>query len=261
MKTCRDCGGEYDSKLPKCPYCGEINVEGAEAEYFGKLETIKGNLFGVKKAQKEAVKKELSIFLIAFVSTVLVVGGLTLIAISSINRRKPLNYSVGRTLVEEKIKDISEMKELVSSWDKLYEEGKYDELCEKIYEDSISRGKSTFLWKHFSFYNSYSQLKDSKERLDAYLNGDTLSSYEDISDILYHAFYGYTLSHSDSNKRTLSKEEFLLLEEKFDSLSEEICESLSFDRKDYDSLRISTCGAGIPARERINEFVKERFGE
>ena len=41
---CSSCGAEFEDTLPKCPYCGSLNYKGAEAEYLGKLESMRQDM-------------------------------------------------------------------------------------------------------------------------------------------------------------------------------------------------------------------------
>ena len=57
MKICSNCGGSYDEKEPKCPYCGMINEVGAEKEYNDKLNKIRKDLDNVDKKVLAAEKE------------------------------------------------------------------------------------------------------------------------------------------------------------------------------------------------------------
>ena len=47
MIICPNCGAEIENDVTKCPYCGYINVEGAEKKYFDELDDIKEDLVEV----------------------------------------------------------------------------------------------------------------------------------------------------------------------------------------------------------------------
>ena len=44
---CSSCGAEFEDTLPKCPYCGSLNYKGAEAEYLGKLESMRQDMHDI----------------------------------------------------------------------------------------------------------------------------------------------------------------------------------------------------------------------
>ena len=41
---CTNCGGEFDPKEPKCPYCGTMYEPGAEHQYMEKLGDIREDM-------------------------------------------------------------------------------------------------------------------------------------------------------------------------------------------------------------------------
>lgn len=60
MITCPNCGAEIDNSVTKCPYCGYINIEGAEQKYLDDLDEIKDSLARVEEEPAKALKKGLS---------------------------------------------------------------------------------------------------------------------------------------------------------------------------------------------------------
>ncbi len=60
MIICPNCGGEISSDAVKCPYCGYINVEGAEKKYFDELDEIRDDLASEEQEPVKALKKGFS---------------------------------------------------------------------------------------------------------------------------------------------------------------------------------------------------------
>ena len=56
---CSSCGAEFEDTLPKCPYCGSLNYKGAEAEYLGKLESIRQDMQQLEQVPEKELKKKL----------------------------------------------------------------------------------------------------------------------------------------------------------------------------------------------------------
>ena len=54
---CINCGAQINTSDTKCPYCGYINVEGAEKKFLSDLDEIDRN---IKETKKEPVKQEWS---------------------------------------------------------------------------------------------------------------------------------------------------------------------------------------------------------
>ena len=55
IAACESCGAEFDDDLPKCPYCGFVNLKGAEKEYMKKLEDFREDM-GVDDVPLEELK-------------------------------------------------------------------------------------------------------------------------------------------------------------------------------------------------------------
>ena len=56
---CSSCGAEFEDILPKCPYCGSLNYKGAEAEYLGKLESMRQDMQQLEQVPEKELKKKL----------------------------------------------------------------------------------------------------------------------------------------------------------------------------------------------------------
>ena len=76
---CKNCGGSFDSKLSKCPYCSTMNKKGAYRNYRGSVSDIIDQMFGLKFENFETRRKVVFMailrgLIIVFVCTI--VGGL-----------------------------------------------------------------------------------------------------------------------------------------------------------------------------------------
>lgn len=59
MIICPNCNAEIEKDVTKCPYCGYINLSGAEKKYREDLEEIKTNITEAKKEPPRAFRKGL----------------------------------------------------------------------------------------------------------------------------------------------------------------------------------------------------------
>ncbi len=57
MIICPNCGAEIEENVAKCPYCGYINIKGAEKKYNEEIDEIKANIEAEKKEPGKALKK------------------------------------------------------------------------------------------------------------------------------------------------------------------------------------------------------------
>lgn len=158
--VCKNCGAAFDDNAPKCPYCGQMNYQGAEKKYkkdLGKIHRDLGQL--AEKPKEEYAKKSVSVL-----KRVLIVVALCLIAV--------LCYFIYSQAKEAGLKEKQRQQlmwedENFPQLDQWYEAGEYDRILEFQYQlyDEVSPF-DIYSWKHFGFlgyyrdYNSCRQLSD-----------------------------------------------------------------------------------------------------
>ena len=79
MIICPNCGAKIEEDITKCPYCGYINIEGAEKKYQQDIDEIRDSIEEVKKEPAKAFKKGLSKGVKVILVTVLVLIVLSII--------------------------------------------------------------------------------------------------------------------------------------------------------------------------------------
>ena len=79
---CSSCGAKFRQSLPKCPYCDTLNYKGAEAEYMGRLQNLRGEVEKLGDVPEQETRKEMqkqkrhvkAILLILFLVAAVVAG-------------------------------------------------------------------------------------------------------------------------------------------------------------------------------------------
>ena len=157
MYKCSNCGAEYDKEKTECPYCGYINEEGAEKEYMDRLYDVRDNLDVVDEAAAADYGKGYGRVLKIVGLTLLVlalVAGIIYTSRIMMNKR---NEEEGLKKSQDMLEQMTWKKENFKIFDGLYEDGKYEELCEALV-DSIDQGHEVYDWEHYDFamvYNYY----------------------------------------------------------------------------------------------------------
>lgn len=255
MKTCASCGGSFDESLPKCPYCGTLNEEGAEQDYKKKLYKIRKELDQVDELAVDNYKNEVRLFFKVFLITAAIIGFLALIIWQASDNSLPAAYSSRRSDMDKAIAASKEAHEELIKLRDLYDEGKYEELCENYYKSSY-KGKF-YDWEHYGFISCYSKLKGSKEEL-AKIDEKTYAS--GYSGILYD--YGYVLNEVGSaGINHLSGSDVKILHSMLDEVKEGIIEKMGMSDEELSALVKKATRDGYVSSTPFYDYANERWGK
>lgn len=260
MKTCENCGASFDENLPKCPYCGALNEEGAEKEYNEKLERIRTKLDNVDELASEEFKAEAKVFLKVFLVTLLVVGILGLAIYGGRSAVGPVGTISNRAVVDKKIESIAEFSKAVKEWNVLYAEGKYEEMVQTVNDNKSKFSGELYSWEHAQFVNGYSEVLRTKEAFDRFDNEEKKSTYR-YTEIVYNTIYLHYLVDIASYKDRYTEKDAEVLREEYDSLVERLLEATNITEAEFEALCLKACGDGYPQRSDIQGFCEERWAE
>lgn len=147
--VCSSCGATFDDTLPKCPYCGNMNYNGAEAQYLHKLEQIRENMEDLAETPKKAVKGEIKKQGGRLVKTLLATAAICMIFFSLFFLFQPKeerDYNA----------DFSWKETNFPLMDEMYENEDYTALLnfwEQAVKDNLN--SPIWEWEHADFYNIY----------------------------------------------------------------------------------------------------------
>ena len=155
--VCRSCGAEYGSSEPHCPYCGTMNLPGAEKAYMDKLEGIRGDLenlgtLGKKEAKAHAGRLGKRILIAAALLAAVIAGVFIVHA---------------RREAKEAARDREEylwQRESFAEMDRLYEAGDYDGLADLFFRAS-EEGHDVWQYRHRDFCSVYQDIRMARESL------------------------------------------------------------------------------------------------
>lgn len=249
QKICPNCGGDVDSDAVKCPYCGYINIEGAEKKYFGDLNEIKDDLAAVEKEPVKALKRGLSkgtrVILIT-VGILLVLAVLIVARLTFELKDKPKVFlsaedeayaSAYRIVAGEQLaaayedKDIERMAQI---YDKAYSEDRVSLWGDPHYETGYAS-------------SCYMKLKQCLPNLDK----EKLTKHE-AEEITYYCFYFYYRAYGFDGADI------------FDSLRDEeilpiITDRLGFTIEDMEEFRDRVTVPEGVVRSRVYSIVKKNY--
>lgn len=194
---CSSCGAKFRQSLPKCPYCDTLNYKGAEAEYMGRLQNLRGEVERLGDIPEQETRKELKklkpvLFILLLIAVV--VAGI-------VGLKEFLQRDEFETDSKE---DIVWQKEMFPIFDELYNQEDYEKLLE-LFNEALIDGKAVYEWKHASFCYESLRCQEINELLDQEAAGVTMEEYDEV--FLLNAYwhlrglsYGTELSEGEQKR-------------------------------------------------------------
>lgn len=242
---CNSCGAEFNNEEPKCPYCGVMNYEGAEKEYFEKLEDIREDVADLNKVPLQEAKAELKKqgrFIRKIVLAVLM-----LVAVFAV-----IIFLQEKSYERDEKADFLWQQENYPKMDAMYEDGEYEELA-AFYQKAMEEDQLLYNWEHAAFVETYLEVQEF------YSDLEYMAVTEDISDGMYGVIlwtqwrvYGYSFSEelSEAEKEYFA-EDFALVEEHLKS-------DWNFDEETYQKFyQTITQPYGYVPLDDCDDYIKE----
>lgn len=264
---CSNCGGQFKSTESKCPYCDMIYEPGAENEYKEKLGKIRSDLDVVDNLAEDEVKKDLKKFLTAILISS-VISGLIVIFIISGNRVATTGErSINRSMVEREMECAKNFFIETEKWDKLYEEGKYEELVGSIddydkYRTNSNREAFMYAtnYEHYEFVREYKELMDIEKTIEEHL----FSNYYFYRNILREDLdFDLRYIRNRNSYYLITDEEKIVINEKYQGIHETIMSIMELSEEDYEALMSQAIEEDYSyvSYELVENFVSERYGK
>lgn len=210
-KTCESCAGKYDEMLPECPYCGTVNVKGAEAEYLDQLEDVREDMENLKEVPLEEIKKEF-VTQGRFLRKVFVTIVIVFLVLIGIYLLREMDWDFGR----DRKAEYFWKQENYPVMDELYEKGDYEALREYFTEE---KKNPTWNWSHSDFFFLYADLSGLLEVYDWESDGEKWDTY-DYALILqaeWQVLHSYEKDGLDEQEQEKLAEYIQIVQEHFDT--------------------------------------------
>ncbi len=249
MIKCPNCGAEIESNVTKCPYCGYINVPGAEKKYMDDLEDIKENLALVEEEPVKALKTGFSKGTKVIVWTVGIL--LTLVIVYAVllffeTRDKPkiiltaedeAYASAYRVIAGEQLSEAYEDKDIermAQIFDKAYSEDRVNLWGDPHYETAYAASR-------------YMKLQKCLPNLDK----EELSKRE-AEEITYYCFYFYYRAYGEDGAGIFD-------EIRDDEILPVINDRLGYSIADMESFRERVTDPPYVDRSKVYRIVKKNY--
>lgn len=254
MITCPNCGGEFDSSLPKCPYCDYINPKGAEDKFFNELEDRREQLEelvdnpsagGAYASELKSASMSLAhkiIVILAAIGVLVVLGFLVNKVLNQIHE-SDIDYS----------EELAWQNEHFAELDKLYEEEKYSEII-VLLDKYEKKSHQTWNWKHYEFVRTVERYMDV-ERDVALLDDSDID--ENLAKIL--VYETFSLVYKDYNEYRLDDEERAKLDVYSDKARTIAKERLGFSEKQLEEFTDTVAPEGYVEWEETDRIAKKYY--
>jgi len=257
MKICNSCGGSFDESLPKCPFCGTLNEEGAEKEYNKKLYNIKEELDHVDELAVDDYKNEVRlffrVFLIALAIACVIEGA---IWFSANKNHHPDVLGSRRKELDQEMTAIKSARDDIQNLEELFQSGRYQELC-TVFNDSKNRNRF-YNWKRYNFISCYSRIVSCRETLATIAPGDDYYKYS-------NALYSYISAHRDVMENDtsiqMSESEIEIIAPQVDDLKDLIMSKLSLSESELEELEEKASRNSYTDSSVLIDYAKERWGK
>lgn len=251
---CGSCGAEFDEDLAKCPYCGSVNIKGAEREYMGKLEDVRKGMGELEntpvKELQDTVKKQGNFLRKAIVALLAITAAAAIIVFVG-NRGEKRDYREEYLWQQEYFPQLSA----------LYENGEYDAML-KLAEEALSGNPySLSAWEHYSFYEAYFSANEFEELLrdqadeKLYEFGYVMLFYNEWQLVCLKEFAGERAKLTQSD---YTEEEWEVLAPYIERAREELTQSFRISEKEYqDFLQLAADNYFRVPYDRCEEYIEQ----
>ena len=262
---CPNCGAAIYENEAKCPFCGYINMTGAEEKFMRDMKQTEADMSQIPQLQKAEYKKSMSknskiifitIGIAAFVAAIL-------FGIHMFMEHVLFSYDER----DAKAQMLWE-RETFPILDGMYAAGDYDGIIEFEYalyneNEANDTDYSLYDWEHYYFINGYRRYCDVEDYIAILDRGDELSKYEAESIVYYCMWFHYREYDVDNEYMPYTDEEIAILDGYRDITDGYLFTRLGFTQQeveelyedaldDYGGMDMQTCW-------KYAKKVKDRF--
>lgn len=196
---CPNCGAAIYENEPSCPFCGYINVKGAEEKFLRDVQKTEDNLSQIPEMQKKQLKGLLSRNGKIVIVTIAIVAVLALAGLGYRMFKEHVIYANNN--YDPKV-EMQWERETFPMLDEMYAEGKYDEILDFEYglysENKKNKTNHTIInWDHFHFITAYGNYATFKRAIELLDSDEQMSEFE-TQNMVYNGFWFYYRIFDDS---------------------------------------------------------------
>lgn len=256
---CSNCGADIEKKEPVCPFCGYINIIGAEEKYMRDVNQTKEDMSQIPELQKEELKKSVSKKGRIVVFTVAIAGGIALLmAVLSMAHHA---WENSQDTYDAKA-EMQWERENYPLLDERYEAGDYEYIhtfAQELYRDNKENKThhSLYNWDHFDFYSAYANYAGARYLIESLDAGNYVSKY-DITNFVYSALWFYKGEYNNGYEN-YTDAEIEILEEYRTELLGYFTDRFGYTQTELDQLYEQVTEEGFLDMIACDDYVKENM--
>ena len=255
MISCSNCGASFKEDAPRCPYCGQIYIPGAEKAYMDHLQDVKEDMSEVEEISEKIYHAEIK-------KNVKKIG--VFIAVFSIIIILAIGFFVSIDKLFSYMEDEEDIKARIL-WERenfpildgLYEEKNYEEILvfmEKAFEE---KGFFCEQWNHYYFIQHYEDYKICLEVYEKWKRQNEITEY-DATELLYRGmsilkFDGVNNKYMTESYSETEKEQLLQWKQEVEAIFEK---EFNFSKDELIQLKTDMYKEGYLSYERCLENKK-----
>lgn len=258
MAVCKNCGAEIGENETECKYCGAVQYEAANKEYWDQMEKIQNDLEKLEEIPQKEWKKEVGIQA-KRIQKIFISGTVILLLCISVG----MGYSYFREKKEDQRQkeQLLWQKETFAKLDAWFEEKNYDAIV--AFHMQLLEENSPYHiwnWEHMNVIECYEDMILYQEATDTLTeenikeNGtkDTDIQYA-LEDILYLTF---RMQRREEEEFSMQEEWEKVLEYKKD-IKRQTCEIFGWDDTEFEHMKTELSPDGFIHFDKCEEYVKQ----
>lgn len=259
---CPNCGAVIYEDEPKCPFCGYINISGAEEKFMRDVQKTEDNLSEIPEIQKKHLKKSLSKSSKIVIVTIGIATVLALMAFGLHMLKEHILYGNFEYDVKAEMQWENENFPML---DEMLAEGRYEEILDFEYglyaENKKNKTNHSIIkWEHYYFVSAYGNYATFKREIKQ-LDGDNEMSEFETEDMVYLGLWFYYRIY-DSPYLKYTDEEFAQIEEYREEIVGDLFGRLKFTEEELLTLESEVVENDFLVLDACCKYakkVKDRF--
>ena len=260
---CPNCGAAIYENEPKCPFCGYINITGAEEKFMRDVQKTEENLSQIPDIQKKHLKKSISKNSKIIFITIGIVAVVFLILFGLNRLFEYVLYSYDEPDPKAQMQWENETFPMLDEW---YAEGKYDEILtfeQELYKKNEKDSKvnhSLLNWEHYDFIEAYGNYIIFTSQIEVMNQGTEVSNYM-AEDLVYFGLWFYYRAY-DRSIYEITPEEMRKSEGYRETVVKDLFDRLKFTQEELDTIEDEFMEDGflnLSECLKYSKKIKDRF--